>query len=289
MKNTKYGIISLKRDFPTDEACLDFIFESLHTWECSDGGTYKKIAGRKQYQCSKCRAQIAPLAGTIFHKSDTPLLLWFHAILVFSNAKSGISAKQMQRELEVTYKCAWRMLGLIRKALTQDTDKLSGDVEMDTGYFGGRFKSGKDNARQREAMQAKSSVMGAISRGGDIRATVMSDATQKSHGEFLQANVEKKGTRLITDSTNRLNSVAVGYDRHMVHHRSGEYVRGDIHTNTIETFWSHVKRSIKGTHKVVSKKHLQSYLDGFVFHYNNRHSDSARFSSLLGALLQPAI
>lgn len=288
MKNTKYGINSLKRDFPNDDVALDFIFESLHTRECSCGGTYKKIAGRKQYQCSKCRFQIAPTAGTIFHKSDTSLLLWFHAILVFSNAKSGISAKQMQRELEVTYKCAWRMLGLIRKALTQDTDKLKGDVEIDMGFFGGRKDSGKNNVNIAAAFKAKAAVMAAVERGGELRAMVMPDATQKSHGQFLHANVEKDGTRLMSDATNRLNSVALGYDRLMVNHRRKEWVRGDVHVNTVESFWAHVKRSIKGTHKVVSKKHLQSYLDGFVFHYNNRHSDSARFSSLLGALLRPA-
>jgi len=89
----------------------------------------------------------------------------------------------------------------------------------------------------------------------------------------------------MTDGAKQLDKVAVGYDRHAVHHKLGEYVRGDAYVNTIEGFWSHVKRSIKGTHKVVSKKHLQEYLDGFVFHYNNRHSDKERFALLLGSVL----
>src|SRR3989344_6819457 len=152
MKNKKYSIRNLKQDFPTDEACLDFIFDALHSRKCSCGGTYRSIQGRKQYQCGKCRFQIAPTSGTIFHKSDTPLTLWFHAIMVFSNAKSGMSAKALERDLEITYKTAWRMLTLIRKALKQSEDVLRNDVEMDTGYFGGRFKSGKNNARQKEAM-----------------------------------------------------------------------------------------------------------------------------------------
>ena len=123
-KETKYSIKDFKKDFPTDEACLELIFNSLHSKECSCGGEYKKIANRKQYQCSKCRYQIAPTSGTIFHKSSTPLSLWFHAIWVFSNAKSGISSKEMERQLGVTYKCAWRILSQIRKALAQEGDKF---------------------------------------------------------------------------------------------------------------------------------------------------------------------
>src|SRR5258708_731004 len=117
MKNTKYGITSLHKQFPNDDAILEFIFKARHTESCHCGGTYKRRAGRKTYQCSKCRAHIAPLAGTIFQKTDTPLTLWFHAIMVFSNAKSGMSAKALERDLEITYKTAWRMLTLIRKAL----------------------------------------------------------------------------------------------------------------------------------------------------------------------------
>jgi len=177
------------------------------------------------------------------------------------------------------------MLTLIRKALKQSTDKLSGTVETDTAFFGGRFPSGKYNKNQKQAIAAKSIVMGAVERGGDIKASVIASSTAKEQGDFLAAAVEQVGTRLMTDKTNRLDKVAYGYDRYMVDHHLGEYVRGDVYVNTIEGFWSHVKRSIKGTHKVVSKKHLQEYLDGFVFHYNNRHSDKERFAVLLGSVL----
>ena len=275
----------MERDFPNEATCLEFLFDAQHSRECSCGGTYKPVKGRKQYQCSKCRFQIAPTAGTIFHKSDTPLTLWFKAILAFSNAKSGISAKELERELEVTYKTAWRMLTLIRKALTQSTDKLSGDVEMDAAYFGGRFRSGKYNKNQKQAIAAKSAVIGAVERGGEARVFVVPNLSAQTHGDFLSKAVEQVGTRLMTDDTNVLDKVALGYDRFEVHHKLGEYVNGDSYINSIEGFWSHVKRSIKGTHKVVSKKHVQSYLDGFVFHYNNRHSDKERFAVLLGSVL----
>lgn len=284
-KTTKYGLNSLKKDFPTDEACLEFIFDSLHSRECECGGHYTLLKGRKQYQCSKCRSQIAPMAGTIFHKSDTPLTLWFHALFVFSNAKSGISAKELERQLEVTYKTAWRMLKLIRESLGRDTFKLRGDVEMDSAYFGGKGDGGEYNVKQKAVMRSKAVVMAAVERGGSVRTQVVANGSAKVHGDFLKKNVEPYGTRLMTDSTNKLHNVAMGYERFMVDHSRKEFARGDVYTNTMESFFAHVKRSIRGTHKVVSKKHLQSYLDAFSFHWNNRGNDRARFSVLLGSVL----
>ena len=284
IKQNRYGLNSFKKDFPDDEVCLAYLFDALHSRKCSCGGTYSLLKGRKQFQCSKCRFQIAPTANTIFHKSATPLTLWFHAIHVFSNAKSGISAKQMERDLEVTYKTAWRMLHFIRKSLAQGTDKLKGNVEMDSAYFGGRKYGGKNNEKLGDAVRAKTVVMGAVERGSDMRASVVPNNTAITHGEFLNQNIDKTA-RLLTDKTNRLDIVAKEYIRETVDHSKGEYVRGDVYTNTIEGFWSHVKRSIKGTHKVISKDYFQSYLDGFVFHYNNRYSDKQRFSLLLETLL----
>lgn len=138
-----YGLPQLKADFPTDDAILDFIFETLHSRDCSCGGCYKKIANRRQYQCSKCRYQIAPTAGTIFHKSDTQLTLWFHALWMFSNAASGVSAKEMERQLGVTYKTAYRILKLIREALGKPAPgRLRGMVELDAIDAGGKSEDG---------------------------------------------------------------------------------------------------------------------------------------------------
>lgn len=284
----KYGLKQFKKDFPNDQACLQFAFNTLHSKECDCGGEYRAVEGRKQFYCSKCRYQIAPLADTIMHKSDTPLTLWFHALWVFSNAKSGISAKELERQLAVTYKTAWRILHLFRKALKQD-GLLSGDVEMDTAYFGGRFKSGKYNEKQKEAIAAKAVVMGAIERGGKARLLVVPDSTAKTHGDFLVETVSPNAERLMTDNTNRMDNVAKGFNRLSVDHSKGEYVRGDIHANTIDAFWSHIKRSITGTHKVVSKKFLQEYLNAFVFHRNNGGNDKQRFFALLENVMRPAL
>lgn len=283
-KENKYGIRDLKKEFPDENTCLEYLFDTLHTRECSCGGEYHRIGGRKQFQCSKCRYQIAPMAGTIFEKSSTPLTLWFHAIFIFSNAKSGISGKEMERQLNVTYKTAWRILKLIRQSLAQKSDKLKGDVEMDEAYFGGKGDGGEYNVNLKEVMESKAKVIAAVERNGEIRAKKVPNVAASTIGAFLCEHVEMEGTRLMTDESNRYNNVAKGYDRHMVNHKSKEFVRGDIHVNHIESFWAHVKRSMKGTHKVVSKAYLQAYLDGFVWHYNNRDNDRLRFASLLGAI-----
>ncbi len=250
-REQRYGIKSLAKDFPNDDVCLDFLFDAQHTRQCSCGGSYKRIAGRKQYQCSKCRFQIAPTAGTIFHKSDTPLTVWFAAILSFSSSKSGKSAKELERELEVTYKTAWRMLHLIRKALGQNNGKLKGIVEMDTGYLGGISN------RTKGVMKNKTVVMAAKERGGNIRAQVVADSTAQAHREFLAEYVEP-ASFLMTDQTNRLEKAAKGYERHTVNHSKGEHVRGAVHVNNIEAFFAHVKRSVKGTHKIISRESQNS-------------------------------
>lgn len=294
MTTQKYGIRSLKRDFPDDASCLNFMFDALHTRECSCGGIYApmfkmfdgKFYGRRQFQCSNCRSQIAPMVGTIFEKSSTDLTLWFHAVLVFSNAKSGISAKELARQLEVTYKTAWRMLHFIKKALPKNDGKLRGDVEIDTGYFGGKGYGGKNNKYQAQVMAKKSVVIVAVERGGRMRAEVVANTGAPITRDFVERNIEKKATTLYTDSYDGYKGLDKSYDRSSVVHKRKEWVRGETHINTVETFFAHIKRSIGGTHKSISKQHLAEYLSAFVWHWNNRHSDKDRFSGLLGGVLR---
>jgi transposase-like protein len=229
------------------------------------------------------------MASTIFEKSSTPLTLWFHAIFIFSNAKSGISAKEMERQLNVTYKTAWRLLMLIRKALRGENKGYIGggksDVELDGGYYGGHANGGPNNANLSYAIAKKAPILAAIQRKGPMKAIKVPDFKADTIAEFLDKHIDPMGTRLLTDASKSYVNSAWGYERESVNHRADEYVRGDVYTNTVESFWAHFKRSIAGTHKAVSKKHLQAYLDGFVFHRNNRGNDRARFSLLLGKIL----
>lgn len=284
MKAAKYGLHSLRKQFPNDRACLEVIFDARYARRCVCGGKYKLMKGCHRFQCTRCRKRISPTVGTVFERSHIPLTLWFHTMMVFSNAKSGISAKVIERDLEVTYKTAWRMLHVIRHALRQDTALLEGDVEMDAGYFGGRGHAGKDNEHLGAVMRRKAIVFAAAQRGGVMRADIMPDTSARSHGAFIKKHVSPK-SRLLTDGANHYTNVSAGYDRHFVEHTKGEYVRGDVHVNNVETFWAHVKRSIRGTHKSVSNRYLQSYLDTFVFHYNHRRNDKQRFMLLLRALV----
>lgn len=281
----KYTIKDLKKQFPTDEACAEYMFDALHSRKCSCGGEYKQLKGRRQFQCSKCRFQIAPTSGTIFHKSPTPLTLWFHALFVFSSSKSGLSAKNLESKIGVTYKCAWRMLNQIKKALVQSNDQLKGIVETDMAFLGGHKFAGKNNENMSENYKKKAKVMIAVERGGRMKAVVQDGATAEDIEEFIRTNIEPRSI-LMTDSAKGYKRLDKSYDRFSVNHSKKEFARGSFHVNTIETWISHLKRSLTGTHKAISKKHLQSYVDAFVFHYNNRHSDRARFSSLVGAVLQ---
>lgn len=286
--DTKYGIRELKADFPSDEACLQYLFDCLHSRECSCGGRYSRLKGRRQFQCSKCRYQIAPMSGTILEKSTSPLALWFHAIFVFSNAKSGISAKEMERQLNVTYKTAWRMLHLIRKSLKQGDEKLNGIVEADESYHGGKGDGGIYNKNQSKVMRQKTKVVTAIERGGDTRTQVIPRASRSILQQFIRRNVQE-GASLFTDGSRQYPEQ--GFDRGSIEHGRKQWTKerpnGEVvHINSVESFTAHIKRSIKGTHKAVSKKHFQEYLDAFVWLRNNRHNDRLRFEALLGAIVQ---
>jgi transposase-like protein len=209
--------------------------------------------------------------------------------MVFSNAKSGISGKQLERHLAVTYKCAWRILRSIRGVLQQFGRQLKGEVESDGAYFGGRKDSGKNNERLSQAVRAKTVVLGALERGGDVRAKVVPNLEAKTIRSFIVKNVDSTSrTLLLTDGASAYRQLVPDYDHHSVDHGKKEYVRGYVHVNSMENFWSHSKRSITGVHKSISKKHSQSYLNAFVFHYNNRHNDRKRFLTLLDIVLHAA-
>lgn len=282
----KFGLRTLRSRLPTDAACLKYLFKRLHKSRCDCGGRFKLMKRRPKFQCSRCSRQISPTAGTIFEKSRVPLTLWFHVLMMFSNAKSGLAAKTIQRDLEVTYKCAWRMAHLIRGALGQPDEPLKGEVELDLAYFGGKRSAGKNQERMREVFKAKTKVLAAMERKRQARVQVVESGSARNHKNFLWQNVSTKNTQLMTDKALQLDNVARPYERHSVHHRKKEFVRGRVHTQTVDWFWSNTKGALRGTHKHVSSKYLQSYLDGFVFHYNNARSDRQRFEALVDTVLR---
>jgi transposase len=295
----RYTFRQFDQDFPTDDACLEQIKEQRfpqgisHCEKCQKSRKHYRVHGRTAYACETCGNHIYPLVGTIFEKSSTPLKTWFHAMYLMGSTRCGISAKQIQRETGVTYKCAWRMFTQIRK-LMHDPDVIlgggSGGVEMDEAYFGGRRKneSGRKLGGDKGHL---SRVMGAVERGGRIVARVKSELTMNAANALVREYVLPKSTvftdeAVIYDAFEHLDQKA--YTHRRINHSQKVYVAGDVHTNTIEGFWSLVKRGLGGVYHSVSAKYLQGYLDEYAFRYNRRRSGNLIFPMLLARVSETA-
>jgi len=271
----KYTIKDFQREFPNDDVCLDHIF-AQRFGDLPDFDKYYRVKKRKCYAHSETGAQIHPLADTIFHKSSTKLTDWFLAIYLMSQAKNGVSGKEIERHLGVTYKTAWRMAKQIRQLMNQSPSMLSGTVEADETYIGGK---GGNNKRGRGA-ENKTAVVGVVERKGEVRAKAVENVKSSTITPLIRQNVQI-GANLMTDEWPSYNKVGKEYNHQKVLHRAKEYVRGDVHTNTIEGFWSQLKRSIDGTYHQVSKKYLQTYVDEFAFRYNHRFSSLHLFQVMI--------
>ena len=237
------------------------------------------VPSRGIHRCNSCQYQFSVRAGTVLQDSKLPLWKWFLATYLIAESKKGISSNQIKRMLGVTYKTAWFLSHRIRGAMgIAGWEKLSGIVEADETFVGGkqryhrerdeygRYKSGFDPARP------KAVVLGAIERGGQVRLRLAPDRSKKSIGEFLLAEVEDGAEAIFTDEWKSYHHVADENTRHeTVNHSQEEWVRGDVHTNTMENVWSLLKRSIVGSFHHVSVKHLPAYLDELEWRFNNRH------------------
>lgn len=275
-----YNFKDFDEQFPDDAACLDFIFRARfanHVCECGKRDCFHRRTKRRAYQCAWCGAQIYPTAGTVFEKSETSLKSWFFAIFLFAKSKNGVAAKELERQLGVTYKTAHRMGHKIRELMTGKGNPLAGIVEADETYIGGK-RSGFGRGAT-----GKTPVIGVVERRGEVRAIVVTNATAGNAIGHLRQHVETTA-QVVSDESPIYNFTSkFGFKHIRVNHSAGEYVVGRAHTNTIEGFWSQLKRSIDGTHHSVSRKYLQNYVDEFAFRYNRRY-DAEMFSSLLAGL-----
>jgi len=287
--------------FSTDDQCLDYIQNMrwpdgiVRCPTCGDKNItkYERPAGHTRktrsvlrntkkvnrrawfYIClnADCRQQFSPTSGTLFADSHLPLITWFHAIGLMLNAKKGISARQLQRDLGIGgYKTAWYLCHRIREAMNQgDIPKLGGIVEIDELYLGGKV-SGKGQAYARKQKQV---VMGAIQRKGEVRLEHVKGATVGTFREFIDANVSDDAERVMTDQ-HRAYPAALGEkfaDRHeTVNHIIYEYVRGDVTTNSIESVFSLFRRGVTGQYHKLSAKHLHRYLSEFEYRFNRRNN-----------------
>lgn len=234
-----------------------------------------RIAARRQFDCDGCRYQFSVRVGTIFHDSKLPLWKWFLAVYMMGESKKSVSANQLKRMLGVSYKTAWYLCHRIRAAMKDEgAGYLSGIVEADETYHGGRMRFPAGTSRQERALRRfdnKTVVLGAVERGGEVRLRVAPDASSESIKAFLAEVVSPDAEAIYTDSHRSYRGIADDNTRHeWVNHSADEWVRGDVHTNTVESVWSLFDRAVIGAYHKLSVKHLPAYLDEVAFRFNNR-------------------
>jgi transposase len=290
----KFTFKQFQAEYPNDEACLAKLMEVNYGGTeivcpgCGTDSTFHAMHTRKAYACQNCGYHIWPCAGTIFHKSKTNLTKWFFAMYLMTSTRHGVAAKELQRQLGVTYKCAWRMAHELRKLMTaaDHGGSLTGHVEVDETWVGGaNRKGGKGQGKRRSK---KTLVMGMVERDGKLRAGPVPDDTKFTMEPIILENV-KWGTTITTDGHQSYTDLRITYPHSVVNHAAGEYAVGIHHTNTIEGFWSQLKRSIKGTHVHVSSKHAWKYIGEFTYRRNYRESHSAMFDRLVSAFGLPRL
>jgi transposase-like protein len=295
--HSDYSVTEFLAEFPDDAACLEHLWRSryspdgehAHCPRCDCERLFKRYAtaqGRQSWTCTGCGHHVHPTAGTIFAKSSTSLRLWFHAMYLMTSTRCGISAKQLERELGVHYKTAWRMFNKIRNELMNDEGEmaLSGNVEVDETAWGGKPRR-KMKARSKELgewRENKTTVLGMVERGGRVRLRVIASRRGEPLSGAVRANVNPNAI-LFTDNWRPYKPLSREYAGHrVINHSAGQYVEGDIYTNTIEGFFGNLKTGMRGAYKKVSNKWLQSYLDEYAWRHNHRyHGQRSMFHALL--------
>lgn len=275
------------KQFPDDESCLAHLFETrfgqgFECPKCERPSNWYRIKAERAYSCQWCGHHLHVTVGTPFEQTRTPLQLWFYAIFLFTTTRNGVAAKELERQLGVTYKTAWRMAGLIRKHMGEvDGDQMLGGsgefVEVDETLIGGSV-AGKGSGYKGN----KTAVVGMLERGGEVVTTVVSSRHRAPMEALLQKHIHP-GATVATDefgSYRRLDTL--GFNHVTVRHNKGQYTThngGGV--NGIEGFWAQLKRSINGTHIHVSGKHLWKYAKEAEYRFNRRHCPSLMLSELL--------
>jgi len=294
----KLSLKTFLRKYNTDEACLEeiknFVFpDGITCPKCKKVTTFYKITDRMSYSCGVCRTQVYPLAGTVFQKTTTPLRIWFYVIWAMSKTRSGVSARTIMRETGVTYKCAFRMCHQIRKLMADEGDPMEGILEADETYIKGNPKNKKYvpdfNEKQGEIL------MGILQRGGKIHLRHIANTGKWTMLKNIQENVSLTAS-IYTDQLGGYQQLyKYGYNHRFVNHKETYVIKGtDIHTNSIEGFWSIFKRGVSGVYTHISPKYLQAYANEYGFRYSNRNIGDGMFYEMLKQVsvkktLQPVV
>jgi transposase-like protein len=291
MNTPNINLAQLMENFGTDEKCRKAL-EQLR-WKdgpkcprCQSDAT--AIANRYQYDCDSCHYQFSVTAGTIFHDSHLSLWKWFITVALLCEAKKGMSACQVQRTVGMSYKTAWYLCHRIRAAMVEaDRPKLGGQIEMDETYVGGKGFGIQHRGRGTK----KRPVIGIRQRNGELRLFHAKEVTGRVLEKFLRDNVGEDVDVFFTDELNAYRGVAqrmgITKKHQMVQHGIKEYVRGNAHTNTIESAFSLFKRGLRGSWHKLSAKHLQAYLEEMCFRFNNRQNPFLFRDTILKLIASP--
>lgn len=271
--------------FPDDDSCLEHLMLTHHgnplqCQKCGKVSRFHRVKKRPVYECQWCSHQIGPMAGTPFERSRTPLQKWFYALFLFTTSRHGVPAKELQRQLGVTYKCAWRMGHEIRKFIGKaDGDGgLSGHIEVDETYIGGRKKG-----TEFRGGHGKIIVFGMVQRDGHVITRVVKNRKAQSLTPHITDHVARGSTVSSDEWKGYKRLHQAGYHHGSCNHSAEQWKNGIHHTNTIEGFWSRLKTFIRGTHVHVSPKHLANYLVEFEYRFNMRTQPQVMFDRLLRA------
>jgi len=232
-----------------------------------------KFADGKRYRCAKCKQDFTIKTKSVFGESKLPLRKWFIAIYLLTTTSKGMSSVQLAKHVGVCQKTAWFMAHRIREATQQGNGQLFGTIEMDELYVGGLEKN-KHLAKRKQSTRGRSTavktpVVGLVQRGGEIRANVVDDCSMRTVESQVVSHA-KIGSKIYTDDFLSYSRVGRFFPHKAISHARGEYVNGDVHTNTIESFWALFKRGYHGVYHHMSRKHLQRYVDEFTFRFNRR-------------------
>ncbi len=288
------SILDLLAKFPTEQACIDHL-EAIR-WNGEVVSPFDptskvyKCAGNK-YKCKNTNKYFNVRTATIFEDTKMPLQKWFLALYIFSSHKKGISSHQLAKDLAITQKSAWFVLHRLRYAFNHPAfkEQLGEVVEADETWIGGKEKNKHKNKRAKsqgkEWPDAKKPVVGVVQRGGNVIAQHITDLQGDTINSIVDLNV-KKGSILVTDDNYAYRRLEPNYPHLVIKHSAKVYVDGMAHTNTIEGFWSQLKRGIDGIYHQVSFKHLQSYVNEFSLRYNSRkYGEGSRFNLVLANMV----
>jgi transposase-like protein len=289
-------LLDLIQMFDTDDRCREILTKlrwpnGVECPRCKNQNVLW-IQSRKQFDCRDCEYQFSAMSGTIFNDSHLPLQTWFMAVLLLVEARKGFSANQMKRTIGVSYKTAWYLCHRIRAAMKQvDQPMLDGTVEMDETYIGGKQRCGRgwntpDNNKE--------IVIGIRQRGGDLRFFHASDAKSGTLAKYIIENISTDVEVMVTDEMPAypkamINAGVKGSKHKTIRHKSKIYVDGNVHTNTVESAFSLLKRGIMGTWHKISAKHLQAYLDEMTFRFDRRKRSDLFIDTLRHMVTAPPL